>query len=257
VSFHLGFRQMDRLFESLRTDGPFMPDAASAGRRALANAALDLTAAGGEPEAVVWVAARYHSADNMTDRQAALRILADLDAPERGRAFDAFHRAWRHDPLMLDKWFTLQALSSLPDTLARVKALAEHEDFTLANPNRVRALAAAFAMRNPRAFHAADGGGYRFLAALAEQIAARAHRTRLGCFHEATPVSRMRGAIGLRQEHVDRLTNQLVAGIAELFFELAIAEHDCAVRTNDHDAARQGFGRESKELFSLAILLFG
>jgi aminopeptidase N len=145
-------------------DGPYRIDRASIDRRRLRNTALRYLAALGEPAVTAIVYEQFERADNMTDRQAALRILADLDARERQRAFDAFHRAWRQDPLMLDKWFTLQAMSSLPDTLARVEQLAKHEDFTLANPNRVRALVGAFASANPVRFHAADGGGYRFLA---------------------------------------------------------------------------------------------
>jgi aminopeptidase N len=145
-------------------DGAYCIDRASIDRRRLRNVALRYLSALGDPAVTAIVHQQFERADNMTDRQAALRILADLDAPERERAFGAFHRAWRGDPLMLDKWFTLQALSALPDTLARVRQLAQHEDFTLANPNRVRALVGTFAAANPVRFHAADGAGYRFLA---------------------------------------------------------------------------------------------
>ena len=103
-------------------------------------------------------------ADNMTDRQAALRLLVDLDGPEREAAFAAFYDAWKHDPLMLDKWFALQAVSSREDTPARVRELYEHPDFSLTNPNRVRALVGTFAAGNPIGFHRKDGSGYRFLA---------------------------------------------------------------------------------------------
>jgi aminopeptidase N len=100
----------------------------------------------------------------MTDRQAALRLLVDVEGTERTRALDAFHAAWRQDPLMLDKWFALQALSSLPETVQRVRELYGHPDFSLANPNRVRALVGSFAAGNPVRFHSPDGAGYRFLA---------------------------------------------------------------------------------------------
>jgi aminopeptidase N len=71
---------------------------------------------------------------------------------------------------VIDKWFAVQAASARPDAAVRAEALRKHPDFELRNPNRVRALAGAFAMRNPRAFHAADGRGYRFVAALARDI---------------------------------------------------------------------------------------
>jgi aminopeptidase N len=95
---------------------------------------------------------------------AALSVLASVDRPERQAALDAFYAAWRHDDLVLDKWFAIQATSSLPDTLQRVKRLAEHADFDLHNPNRMRALVASFAMGNPARFHDTSGEGYRFLA---------------------------------------------------------------------------------------------
>ena len=96
---------------------PFSPDAASAGRRALANVALDLTAGNRDPAAVEAIAERFHAADNMTDRVAALSTLALGAFPERTAAFDAFHDRYRDDALVLDKWFTLQAAVPAPTTL--------------------------------------------------------------------------------------------------------------------------------------------
>jgi aminopeptidase N len=90
-------------------------------------------------------------------------VLANDDAPERTQALDEFHKRYRHDALVLDKWFSAQAYSTRADTVAVVEALAGHEDFTLANPNRVRSLVGAFAA-NQRAFHDKSGRGYRFLA---------------------------------------------------------------------------------------------
>ncbi len=98
----------------------------------------------------------------MTDVLAALSVLGAIDCPERVAALAAFHAAWRHDPLVLDKWFAIQALSSLPGTIEAVRALTTHADFDLRNPNRVRALAGSFAANQLR-FHDAGGEGYRFL----------------------------------------------------------------------------------------------
>lgn len=101
----------------------------------------------------------------MTDRQGALMVLCGLDVPERQEALDDFYKRYAGNALVIDKWFSLQAGSLHPKTLDHVKALAQHADFTLSNPNRVRALYMAFAV-NPHAFHAASGEGYRMIADL-------------------------------------------------------------------------------------------
>jgi aminopeptidase N len=100
----------------------------------------------------------------MTDVLAALTFLADIDGPERTEALAAFYERWKDDPLVVDKWFGLQARSALPGTVAAVRALASHPAYTRTNPNRVRALPGAFSQGNPLHFHAASGDGYGFLA---------------------------------------------------------------------------------------------
>ena len=101
----------------------------------------------------------------MTDRQGALIVLAGLERPERAARLADFHHRYEGNALVIDKWFSIQAGSLHPDVLAHVKALAGHPDFTLTNPNRVRALYMAFAM-NAGAFHVASGEGYRMVADL-------------------------------------------------------------------------------------------
>jgi aminopeptidase N len=101
----------------------------------------------------------------MTDRQGALMVLCGLETPARAELLAEFHARYEANPLVIDKWFSLQAGSLHPKALRHVKALAAHPDFTMANPNRVRALYMAFAV-NPQAFHAADGEGYRMIADL-------------------------------------------------------------------------------------------
>jgi aminopeptidase N len=99
----------------------------------------------------------------MTDRLAALGVLANSARPEREAALAAFQARFAHDPLVIDKWFTTQALSLRADTLAEVLRLRDHPDFSRTNPNRLRALVGAFGVNQAR-FHAKDGAGYRFLA---------------------------------------------------------------------------------------------
>jgi aminopeptidase N len=132
------------------------------GARRLRTVALGYIAAGGADDAARLAYAQFDEADNMTDRQGALGVLANGDAPERVQALAAFYKRFHTDPLVLDKWFTAQALSTRADTPAAVQMLAKHADFTLANPNRMRSLVGAFAA-NQRGFHDLTGGGYRFL----------------------------------------------------------------------------------------------
>ncbi len=135
---------------------------AAKGRRRLRNVALDYLAAGGAEDAADLAFAQFEGTDNMTDRQTALTILAGGTSDKRIAALDIFYNRWSDNALVLDKWFQTQALSARDDTPQAVEELARHPDFTLANPNRARALIGAFSA-NQRAFHHVSGRGYRFL----------------------------------------------------------------------------------------------
>ncbi len=141
----------------------YLPDAEQSGRRALKNAALAYLSQLDDEAALALVSGQYHGAGNMTDRMAALMLLADRTDDAADAALADFHDRYRDDALVLDKWFSVQALSLRPDTLARIEALLSHPAFSLRNPNNVRALIGAFSA-NPVRFHAADGSGYRFFA---------------------------------------------------------------------------------------------
>ena len=110
-------------------------------------------------------AAQYEAADNMTDRQGALMVLSGLQTPERTHKLLDFYERYRSNPLVIDKWFAIQAQSLHPQVLEHVEALAGHPDFTLRNPNRVRSLYMAFTGA-PQGFHAPSGEGYRLIADL-------------------------------------------------------------------------------------------
>jgi aminopeptidase N len=129
----------------------------------LRNVALDLMAAPGKPDAIARAARQYETADNMADRMAALSVLSQHDVPERDRALNDFYRRYESDALVIDKWFSLQAMTPRPETLERVKALTAHPAFSMTNPNRVRSLIGAFA-GNPTQFNRADGAGYEYIA---------------------------------------------------------------------------------------------
>ncbi len=133
------------------------------GLRRLKTVALGYIAASGAADAADIAFRQFEAADNMTDRQGALATLASGTSDLRVAALDIFYNRYADNALVLDKWFSTQALSSRDDTLDTVIELARHRDFTLANPNRARALVGAFSV-NQRAFHRTDGRGYAFVA---------------------------------------------------------------------------------------------
>lgn len=135
---------------------------AAKGRRRLRSVALGYITAAGASDAAALAFAQFEAADNMTDRQGALVTLVGGTSDEREAALDIFYNHYADNPLVLDKWFQVQALSSRDDAVQMVEDLARHRDFTLANPNRARALVGAFGA-NQRAFHDVSGRGYRFL----------------------------------------------------------------------------------------------
>jgi aminopeptidase N len=152
------------LCDRMAFSGGYSPDAKSAGRRALRNTAIDLLAATGKPAAIARVSRQYETADNMTDRMAALVTLSLHEVPEREDALGDFYARYASDALVVDKWFSLQATIPQPGTLENVRRLTAHPAFSLANPNRVRALIGAFAQGNTTQFNRADGLGYDFVA---------------------------------------------------------------------------------------------
>jgi aminopeptidase N len=160
----IGAALASELLRAHRSDGVPGHDLSphAKGVRRLRTVALGMLSAADPGEGASLAKAQFDRADNMTDRQGALGVLVSLDAPERQAALDAFYSRFRDDPLVLDKWFALQAAAQRSDTVDEVLRLARHPDFTLANPNRLRSLAGTFGA-NHMAFHAPDGRGYAFL----------------------------------------------------------------------------------------------
>jgi aminopeptidase N len=156
--------QLTRLYQQTKSDGPYSPDASSAGRRALKNRCLTLLAATGSADAFALSEAQFRAADNMSDALPALTALVHEGAPVAYPLLADFHARWRQDPLVIDKWLAMQASAPLPGTLERVEALTAHASFDWKNPNKFRSLIGVLAAANPVAFHRRDGAGYRFLA---------------------------------------------------------------------------------------------
>ncbi len=165
---------------TMQDDGLYSLTSEAIGRRSLKNLCLGYLALLDIPSIQQNCFDRFVDADNMTDRMAALTCLVHNRLPRWEEALAAFYHQFESDPLVVDKWFTLQATSPQPETLTEIEALMAHPDFTMRNPNRVRSLVGAFAQGNPALFHDLSGAGYAFLAdrvieldALNPQVAAR------------------------------------------------------------------------------------
>ena len=176
-------------FEANQVSGGYTPDALSSGKRALANLALQmLVLDAGRSGSDVWPGRayqRFKDAGNMTERMGALSALVFARHALAQPALERFHAMFKHDPLVIDKWFALQARAPESDgkVFGSVKQLLRHPDFSLKNPNRARSLLFSLCLFNPSAFHRSDAAGYVFWAdrvleldAINPQIAGRLAR---------------------------------------------------------------------------------
>jgi aminopeptidase N len=170
-------------YQANQTPGTYSPDAESAGKRGLRNAALSYLAELDDDDAHSLAQHQYDNATNMTDRLAALSALVNSRAPGKAAALDKFYTDFEQEALVIDKWFTLQAMARTTDVNA-VRVLMQHPAFSMKNPNRARSLIFSFCNGNPSRFHAPDGSGYAFWAeqvialnAINPQVAARLARS--------------------------------------------------------------------------------
>ena len=207
------------LYESMSTPGAFDPSAGPAGRRSLRNACLRYLTAADDEAAAALADAHYRGATNMTDSIAGLGALSRMESPRRQAAYDHFHDRFKNDPLVLDKWMSLQAGSCLPGTASAVRELMHRPPFDIKNPNRVRSLVGAFSGNHLR-FHAADGSGYalvgRVIATLDKinpQVAARM----AGAFEAWRRYDQSRQA--LMRGELEKLTK--LDGLSANLFEVA------------------------------------
>ena len=214
-------------YQANLTPGPYHPTPEPAGKRALKNMALAHLLAGGDAAAQEWAQAQYEQASNMTDRLGALTALVNYGTADAAtRALGQFYEQWQHDPLVIDKWFALQATARATD-VDTVRGLMAHPAFTLRNPNRARALVFQFCLNNARGLHRPDGVGYQFWAdqvlaldALNPEIAARLARG-LDNWSRFTPtlrepmqraLERVRGHAGLSRNVAEIVSKALDLG---------------------------------------------
>jgi aminopeptidase N len=219
LAVHLA-QELKRLHGGLQEAGEFSVDAAAAGRRALHNAALEVLAADPHADVIERALGHFRAAANMTDAMGGLSALMLIGGEAFDTALAEFYDRWRDEPLVIDKWFAVQARSPAEDVLGRVLGLTAHPAFDPKNPNRLRALVQSFASGNPSRFHDPSGAGYRFLA---DQIlavdgfnpmtAARLIEP-LGAWRRYTP------ALGeLMREQLQRIVD--TSGLSKNVFEMA------------------------------------
>ena len=154
---------LESCYDALNQGESYQIDAASIGRRRLKNVCLSYLSSIKDEGIHALCFAQFEQANNMTDRLAALGALADIDCPQREAALQAFEEQFKGNALVMDKWFMIQAGSTLPDTLERIKMLHSHPAFDANNPNKIRSLIGRFAMANPVNFHHESGAGYQFI----------------------------------------------------------------------------------------------
>jgi aminopeptidase N len=167
-------------YKEIKDEGEYKIDASAIGRRSLKNTCLRYLSVLEDNDVIALCGRQFDAAHNMTDVIVALSCLANSEGSEKEDALSSFYNKWQKDPLVLDKWFSIQATSRLDNTLSNVKSLTKHPAFSIKNPNKVRSLIGAFCNANPSKFHDTSGAGYEFLAdtiikldVLNPQVAAR------------------------------------------------------------------------------------
>lgn len=210
----------ERLYRENGSNEPYAFTTEQVGRRSLKNLCLSYLMRVPDEASVEACYGQFMAADNMTDSMAALAALSHQDVPERKQALDAFFERWKDNPLVLDKWFSVQATSERDDTLDAVRGLMSHPAFSLKNPNKVRSLIAAFTNGNLARFNDAGGEGYRLLADVVSdldstnpQIAARL----LGGFDQWRRYDEARQALVAAE--IDRILAK--PGLSKDVFEIA------------------------------------
>ena len=153
-----------RVYAECQSDEKYAYNSAAVGERRLKNVALSYLMEIADSETIELCSKQLSTATNMTDEIAAFTLIVGSDASGRDNAIKGFYEKWRHDALVLDKWFSAQALSTRADVLDQMNLLNNHVDFDLKTPNRVRSLISVFCGLNQVSFHDKSGRGYAFLA---------------------------------------------------------------------------------------------
>lgn len=158
-------REFEGHYIDLSNDGVYKANAKQIACRSLRNSCLGYLVLNEAEQSIALAVRQFESANNMTDQFAALTVLVNSGAEnDKKKALDRFYQQWKHEPLVVNQWLSVQASCRLSGTINTVRSLMEHEDFDIKNPNKVRSLIGAFSSANAVNFHCADGSGYKLLA---------------------------------------------------------------------------------------------
>jgi aminopeptidase N len=212
---------LEATYRATAIEAPYSPDFRQAGQRALRNAVLSLLVSGETPVGAELAREQYESAGNMTDRVAALGAAVVAWTPEAASMLEDFHQRFTADPLVLDKWLSLNAVAPDEGVINRLSALLSDPNFPRNNPNRLRSLMGSFGMNNPTQFARADGAGFRFVGSFVAdvdkrnpQVAARVLTAfRVWQSYEPTRRAAAEGALRSLQEsgELSRNTSDILA----------------------------------------------
>ncbi|MDW6003934.1 aminopeptidase N [Vibrio mangrovi] len=159
--------EFSALYHSLKQD-EYTIEHPAIGQRSLRNTCLSYLALTEQGESLVQ--AQYQNANNMTDTMAAMSAANQAELTCRETLMDDYSAKWKHDGLVMDKWFALQGTNPAKDTLTVIQNAMNHEAFTLKNPNRIRSLIGSFLNQNPARFHDKSGAGYRFAGEILQKL---------------------------------------------------------------------------------------
>ncbi|MBT5187023.1 MAG: aminopeptidase N, partial [Kordiimonadaceae bacterium] len=153
-----------RIYHECDTNEDYQYSSEAVGRRRLRNVTLSYLMELADNDITKLCTEQFYSATNMTDEISAFSLLVNSDADDRNGAIESFYDKWHHDQLVLDKWFSVQAMSTRSDVLDQMEILNKHAQFDIKTPNRVRSLISVFCGLNQVSFHDKSGRGYKFLA---------------------------------------------------------------------------------------------
>lgn len=155
-----------RVFDDNAPNPVYSPSAAEAGKRAMRAFCFELLLAGGNAKSLLRARQIFETSKNLTERLDALRIIVNSASPTKFTLLEAAEAEWRKEPLLINKWFTLQATATVPmdecPIVDVVQNLIErYPGYNVHNPNNVYSLVLAFCQNNLAEFHKPDGAGYK------------------------------------------------------------------------------------------------
>lgn len=210
------YRANKKLLEDVINDydfnSEFKTDAVSAGKRSFLNMVLFIYSYGDDEDNNKLIYDCFKKANNLSDKMAAFTALNRFGAFYFQKAIVDFEAEYSNNPLVMDKWFAVQANSINENICKKLEDLSKHKDFDITNPNRARSIYSSFALNNPVFFNSKDGKGYKFIIDAIEKIDAinNSVAARLAtCFERVTQIDESRRLIA--KENLISLSNKKIS----------------------------------------------